>query len=513
MSLLTPNLIGLGSPEPPPPAPELRSEPRLPQMPPIPPRDVQAVSDQRLIHRLLFAFDLVLVWASALVTEGLLGMLAAVHLAAPQALLQPKKIGALLLFSLLVVLFMQLQRDYVQFWKKSIGHESQLLAKAILAAAIVTKSCVYLFGITIGVGLPALAAVAFSWALLVGWRRLLLSQPIEGLTEKRNVLIVGCGPNGKLLRDYVESHPELGYVFKGYVDRRQAGKRPDPQRNREEGFIVGPVNKLEAVVRENFIDEVLVSVPADRYLVRLVALNASKAGVPVRVVPDLYDGLALGQPFESVGQFPTLTIHQRAIPTFQLIIKRLVDLAASAIALVLLLPFMVCVAILVKLDSPGPVLYESFRVGKKGQTFVCYKFRTMSDKADELQESLAHLNERQGLLFKISADPRITRVGRVLRKYSIDELPQLWNVLKGDMSLVGPRPPLPREYNKYAIDHLCRLDVTPGVTGLWQVQARQDPSFENYIELDKSYVNNWSLSLDFEILWKTIAVVIGGTGQ
>ncbi len=187
-------------------------------------------------------------------------------------------------------------------------------------------------------------------------------------------------------------------------------------------------------------------------------------------------------------------------------------MAVSSIVLAALSPFMLCVAILVKLDSRGPVFYGSFRVGKKGQTFVCYKFRTMSEKADELQEKLAHLNERQGLLFKISDDPRITRVGRALRKYSIDELPQLWNVLKGDMSLVGPRPPLPREYNKYAIEHMCRLDVTPGVTGLWQVQARRDPSFESYIELDKSYVNNWSFALDLQILWKTIAVVIGGTG-
>jgi exopolysaccharide biosynthesis polyprenyl glycosylphosphotransferase len=474
----------------------------------------QGGMNQRVIHRFLFVLDFCLIWAGAAIAQELQLLLArAFHFAMPAPLLQATKIGALLLFSLLVVLFMQLQREYAFFWKKDIHQETRLLVQATLGSAFVTKLCIYLFGISIGTDVSVTLTVALSWILLMGWRRLLQSHSIAGLTERRNVLIVGCGPNGKLLRDHLEGHPELGYAFKGYVDRRLSGKRPNPARNEEERYIVGPADKLEAIARERFIDEIFVSVPADRHLVRLVARNAGKAGVLVRVIPDMYDGLAMSQPFEFVGQFPTLTIHQRLNPTLQLIVKRLIDIAVSAAALFLLVPVLLLIAVIVRLDSSGPALYESFRVGKKGRTFVCYKFRTMADKADELQESLAHLNERQGILFKISADPRVTCVGRFLRKYSIDELPQLWNVLKGDMSLVGPRPPVPREYNKYALEHLCRLDVTPGVTGLWQVNARQDPSFESYIELDKNYVNNWSLWLDCQILWKTIGVVIGGTGQ
>ncbi len=471
-------------------------------------------TDYRLIHRSLFIVDFCLIWVGAAATKQLLVLLSDMGASPmPPALREPKTIGVLFLFSLLVVLFMQFQREYATFWKKSTHQETQLLFKAILSAMLATGMCAYFFGISIGTGVSIASTVVLSWGLLTGWRKFLRSQSIEGLTEKRNILIVGCGANGKVLRDHVEKHPELGFIFKGYVDRRMTGKRPNAARNKEEGFILGPADKLGDIVREHFIDEIFVSVPTDRHLVRLVARNARKAGVLVRVIPDMYGGLAMGQPFEFVGQFPTLTIHHRAIPAFQLIVKRLVDVIASGLLLTVMSPILALVAIIVKLDSKGPALYESFRVGKKGKTFVCYKFRTMADKAEELQESLAHLNERQGILFKITEDPRLTRVGRALRKYSIDELPQLWNVLKGDMSLVGPRPPIPREYSKYELEHLCRLDVTPGVTGLWQVSARQNPSFESYIELDKNYVNNWSLLLDCQILWKTIGVVIAGTGQ
>ena len=239
--------------------------------------------------------------------------------------------------------------------------------------------------------------------------------------------------------------------------------------------------------------------PSDRHLVKEIARHARNAGVQARVVPDLYDGLTMDQPIEYIGQIPTLTVCESPIPTGALVIKRIVDIAVSAIALLALLPLFAVVALIVKSDSKGPILFGSLRVGKKGRTFVCYKFRTMVENADALIDSLRHLNERDGVLFKIAEDPRITRAGRYLRKFSIDELPQFWNVLKGDMSLVGPRPPVCGEYTQYALEHLRRLDVTPGVTGLWQVTARRDPSFRNYIELDKQYVNNWTLGLDCRI--------------
>ena len=273
------------------------------------------------------------------------------------------------------------------------------------------------------------------------------------------------------------------------------------------------MDQLSAIARAHFIDEILVSVPSDRHLVKDIAQKAAAARVQARVVPDLCDGMAMEQPIEYIGQLPTFALCTQSAPTLPLIIKRLMDIVLSGIALAVLAPLFAGVAFIVKLDSKGPVFYRAMRVGKKGVTFVCYKFRTMVANADSLKESLAHLNERDGILFKIAADPRVTRVGKYLRKFSLDELPQLWNVFKGEMSLVGPRPPACGEYTQYALEHLRRLDVMPGLTGLWQVTARQDASFQNYIELDKEYVNNWSLGLDFRILVKTVGVVLAGTGQ
>jgi exopolysaccharide biosynthesis polyprenyl glycosylphosphotransferase len=233
----------------------------------------------------------------------------------------------------------------------------------------------------------------------------------------------------------------------------------------------------------------------------------------VRVVPELYDGLALGAPIEAMGEFPTMTLHYRTIPALQLMIKRSFDAIMSAFALFLLSPVFLLIAILVKLDSKGPVFYNSVRVGKKGKTFVCHKFRTMVADAEQRKESLRHLNERREILFKISNDPRMTRLGRFLRKWSLDELPQFWNVLKGDMSLVGPRPPVPGEFKQYALEHFRRLEVVPGLTGLWQVERRQSPSFSEYIEMDLKYIDSWSIWLDIRLILKTFYVVFAGTGR
>jgi lipopolysaccharide/colanic/teichoic acid biosynthesis glycosyltransferase len=174
---------------------------------------------------------------------------------------------------------------------------------------------------------------------------------------------------------------------------------------------------------------------------------------------------------------------------------------------------MLAIAIAVRFDSEGTVFYKAARIGRKGRTFCCYKFRTMVVNAERLKADLEHMNERESVLFKIVNDPRVTAVGRVLRKYSLDELPQLYNVLRGDMSLVGPRPPIASEVEQYDLAHLRRLDVLPGITGLWQVEARQDPSFDSYISLDTAYVENWSFWLDLKILARTIAVVFSGTGS
>jgi lipopolysaccharide/colanic/teichoic acid biosynthesis glycosyltransferase/energy-coupling factor transporter ATP-binding protein EcfA2 len=197
---------------------------------------------------------------------------------------------------------------------------------------------------------------------------------------------------------------------------------------------------------------------------------------------------------------------------FAFVAKRVFDVAFSLFLFVVLLPLFIVIAILIKLDSRGALLYGSKRVGRKARIFTNYKFRTMVVDADRLRADVLHRNERDGVLFKITNDPRITRVGRVLRKYSLDELPQLINVLRGEMTFVGPRPPLAQEVARYSLDHLWKLDVMPGLTGLWQVQARSDPSFDSYISLDLAYTRNWSFWLDFKIIWRTLALFISGKG-
>jgi lipopolysaccharide/colanic/teichoic acid biosynthesis glycosyltransferase len=196
-----------------------------------------------------------------------------------------------------------------------------------------------------------------------------------------------------------------------------------------------------------------------------------------------------------------------------LFLKRIMDVVVSSILLVFLWPLMLAIALAVKLESPGPVIYPSIRAGKWGRMFACYKFRTMIAEANELKGNLRRLNQRRGPFFKIAADPRVTRLGRFLRKYSLDELPQFWNVLKGDMTLVGPRPHPLDDVALYGPKDYRRLDVKPGLTGLWQVTARANPSFETCMALDMGYIRNWSLFLDFQILFRTAPAVLAGEGQ
>jgi exopolysaccharide biosynthesis polyprenyl glycosylphosphotransferase len=475
---------------------------------------VPNIKNHTVTRRFFLVADLWLAWISIGIAHLVLAACArGMQNTWPQQFPGPAPFGFLFVFSVLVVLFANLRGLYELPWRRSYGEDLKLLADSVLCAGIVTAAGSYLAGNGVdSVGTLALTVI-FAWLSMAVWRRFIRSQSIPGLTEKRNVLIVGYGRIAHLLQRHFEENPQLGFVVKGFLCRRRTPRPNDKSKDDAEGKLLGTVDQLPSIVRAHFIDEILICVPSDRHLVKQIARKARAASVPVRVVPDLYDGMATEEPVGYIGQFPTLTLCPGAAPALSLIIKRFMDLLLSGIVLIVLLPLFVAVAILIKLDSRGPVLYSSVRLGKKGVTFVCYKFRTMVEKAEALKESLAHMNERDGVLFKIAADPRVTRVGRYLRKFSIDELPQLWNIFRGEMSLVGPRPPACNEYTQYALEHLRRLDVTPGLTGLWQVTARQDPSFQHYIELDKEYVNNWSLGLDIKILLKTVGVVFAGTGQ
>ena len=350
-------------------------------------------------------------------------------------------------------------------------------------------------------------------AVLMSLRRLvyrvMLYRRFERGMGTRNVLIVGTGPEAHALRHHVESIRHLGYTFKGFIEFNGSSSRFAAT----SGDVVGTLDTLFQNARQQFVDEIFFTQPCERGIVQDVLEKARAHGVDLRVVPDMYDGLAWNSPIEYIGQFPTIPLHCGHVPEMALLLKRLLDIVFSSLALLVLAPVMLAIAIAIKLDSHGPVFYSSERIGKKGIVFRCTKFRTMVRDAEKRRADIMHMNERDGVLFKISNDPRITKVGRFLRKYSLDELPQFFNVLRGDMSVVGPRPPIASEVREYKLSHLRRLDVTPGITGLWQVQGRQDPSFDSYISLDVTYIENWSVWLDIKIILRTIAVVFAGTGS
>jgi len=325
----------------------------------------------------------------------------------------------------------------------------------------------------------------------------------------RNVLIVGTGPEAHALRNHIDNIHQLGYTFKGFI--QLPGE--DFSLPVSSGELVGTLETMFDSARKQFVDELFFAAPCNRSLLQSILEESRANGVDLRVIPYLYEGLARNRPIEYIGQFPTIPLHRGHVPEIQLVLKRGLDILISFFSLAILSPLMVAISIAIRLDSEGPLFYASERLGKKGQVFRCIKFRTMVRDADKRRAEVLHMNERDGVLFKIARDPRITRIGRILRKYSFDELPQFYNVLLGDMSMVGPRPPLASEVQEYKLSYLRRLDVKPGVTGLWQVQARQDPSFHSYISLDISYVENWNLWLDLKILARTVVVVFQGTGS
>src|SRR5277367_2531036 len=245
---------------------------------------------------------------------------------------------------------------------------------------------------------------------------------------------------------------------------------------------------------------------------REAAEAAFRNHLDIRAVPDLPPGPWPDSGIDRIGEVPVITLHREPSPSASLFLKRLLDVIGAAVCIVLAAPIMAIVAVLIRCDSPGPVIYCAERTGAKGRRFRCYKFRSMVTDAERLKEDLRGRNQRQGPIFKIDSDPRVTRMGRIIRRYSLDELPQLWNVLRGEMSLVGPRPHPVDEVNHYELHEFRRLDVKPGITGLWQITARKCPSFELNMHLDLTYIEQWSLLLDLRILAGTVRVLFAPEG-
>jgi exopolysaccharide biosynthesis polyprenyl glycosylphosphotransferase len=419
-------------------------------------------------------------------------------------------IGYVCWYAVCLIFFSRSYGLYGPIQNRSGLHEQRMTLQASLVAGLLLCGALYLSrGLVMSRAVLVMTVLLTAALLCVRraiWRRMVYARYREGL-ETRNILIIGAGRVAHALRNHLESLRHMGFRFKGFVALTE--------REAESGDadVIGNVVNCVSLARSLFVDEIFLSVPADRKMVISLVEEARAAGIDIRVVPDLYDGLAWNAPVEYIGQFPTIPLHRRDFPLGAFLMKRILDITLSTVALLVTSPLLLAIAIAVKLDSKGPIFYRAARIGRKGRTFTCFKFRTMVPDADKLKADLEHLNEREGVLFKISDDPRITKVGKMLRKYSLDELPQFYNVLRGDMSLVGPRPPIASEVEQYDLKHLRRLDVLPGITGLWQVEARQDPSFDSYISLDSAYVENWTVWLDVKILARTIGVVFSGTGS
>jgi len=325
----------------------------------------------------------------------------------------------------------------------------------------------------------------------------------------RTMLVVGTGKVAQHFARLVRSHGEWGFRLIGFMD-------VEPTRVGHELLgvpVLGGLEKLPDVLHERIVDEVVFALPR-RFLGHIEdsLKSCEEIGVRAHVLLDWYSMQIAKTKLGELHGMPLLTLTTTPVSEAKLLLKRAFDVIVSVLLLILLSPLFLIVSALIKLTSPGPVFFKQERCGLGGRRFKFYKFRSMNIDAEERKKGLEHLNEMSGPVFKIKDDPRITPVGRILRKFSIDELPQLINVLIGEMSLVGPRPPIPDEVQKYERWQKRRLSMRPGLTCLWQINGRNEVDFDQWMKLDLEYIDNWSLGLDFKILLKTIPVVLTGHG-
>jgi exopolysaccharide biosynthesis polyprenyl glycosylphosphotransferase len=363
--------------------------------------------------------------------------------------------------------------------------------------------------------------LARGWALLamaggfvcVGGERLFVRKALHFLRRRggdtTRTIVLGSNHEARTVAKALEREGWLGYKIVGFVtDEAPVGSDAGEGRT-----VIGTTAQLRELVEEHHAALVLVAASAfDTTRLNRMFWELQDIDVDLQITSGTIDLMASRMIVQSVAGVPLLYVRRTGMDRAQKTLKRALDIVGSMVGLVLLSPVLAAIAVWITRDSPGGVFFKQVRVGRDGELFECWKFRSMFADAEERRAELEHLNEGPGLLFKLADDPRVTKTGKVLRRLSLDELPQLWNVLRGEMSLVGPRPALPSEVEQYDDWVRNRLKVKPGMTGLWQVSGRTETSFSDYIRYDLFYIQNWSLSLDLWILWRTVRAVFSAEG-
>ncbi len=388
--------------------------------------------------------------------------------------------------------------------------EALSLIAAVTVAALTLAGVLYFTDRGVS-RLQLLTFYALDLVFLVGYRlalRLLGRAVRRAKMPARRVLIVGAGEAGREMLETILRRPQAGLEPVGFLDDEL------PPGTTVGGYpVLGGTDDIAPQVQAQRVDEVVIALPAEESD-RIFGLITHLRELPVRIrlLPDYVKLTLFRTSVEDFADVPLITLRQPALSPFERQVKRAFDLVVGGLALLLSLPLMVLIAIAIRLDTRGPVIYKQRRIGEGGKPFWMYKFRSMVVGADEQLDRVIHYTEDGKLLFKRRDDPRVTRVGRVLRRFSLDELPQLWNVLKGDMSLVGPRPELPWIVEQYEPWQHQRFAVPQGITGWWQVNGRSDKPMHLHTEEDLYYIRNYSFWLDVRILWATVGAVLKGRG-
>jgi exopolysaccharide biosynthesis polyprenyl glycosylphosphotransferase len=417
----------------------------------------------------------------------------------------------MILYPLILVLFFFIDGVY-RHWRGSWMEQMYGVVNATTKATVLMLSIVFIF-------LPRfysrvmLIEVGVLTVLLIGIVRGLEKWVAARLRARgvgiSRVIIVGAGEVGRTVMRVIVAQPELGYRVVGFVD-----DNPEKGQTNIGPFKgLGALKNLSQAIEREQADEVIVTLPWMYHRTIMgVVRECERRRVRACIVPDLFQMSLSRVDVEDLGGLPLIGVRDVSISKGALFVKRVMDVVGATIGLILGAPLLLLIALAIRLDSPGPILFTQERLGQGGRPFQIYKFRSMYHGADDEKEALADLNEADGPLFKIRKDPRVTRVGRILRRVSLDELPQLFNILRGEMSLVGPRPAVPCEVAQYQEWHKKRMEVPPGLTGLSQVSGRSHLSFDEMVLLDVYYIENWSPWLDFKILVRTIPKVVVGEG-